>query len=215
VSGSLSQEEKNMTRALRVTAILFVMFLVNRFGSSETITFVGQANPYQADPLFSPVGPLSFYEFYITGFTDQNNMTIPGSEYIYGGDYPFEPPPYPYPLPYSFTTPEFYSTSGAAFTLNTMDIELDPSIEFYGYRKGVLVDQGNTGGATDPITGQPILNWTNIDAVVFPDVVDEAQSLVINSITINESVVPEPSSFILLGSGLTGLLVMVHRRLRA
>lgn len=204
-----------MTRALRVTAILFVMFLVNRFGSSETITFVGQANPYQADPLFSPVGPLSFYEFYITGFTDQNNMTIPGSEYIYGGDYPFEPPPYPYPLPYSFTTPEFYSTSGAAFTLNTMDIELDPSIEFYGYRKGVLVDQGNTGGATDPITGQPILNWTNIDAVVFPDVVDEAQSLVINSITINESVVPEPSSFILLGSGLTGLLVMVHRRLRA
>jgi hypothetical protein len=204
-----------MTRALRVTAILFAMFLASRFGSSETITFLGQANPYQADPLFSPVGPLSFYEFYITGFTDQNNMTIPGSEYIYGGDYPFEPPPYPYPLPYSFTTPEFYSTSGATFTLNTMNIELDPGFEFYGYRKGVLVDEANTGGPSDPITGDPILNWTNIDAVVFPDVVDEAQSLVINSITINESVVPEPSSFILLGSGFTGLVVMVRRRLRA
>jgi hypothetical protein len=211
VSGSLFQEEKNMTRALRVTAILFVMFLASRFGSSETITFVGQANPYQPDPLFSPVGPLSFYEFYVTGFTDQNNMIIPGTEYIYGGDYPFEPPPYPYFLPYSFTTPEFYSTSGATFTLNTMNIGLDPSIEFYGYRKGVLVDEGNTGGPSDPVTGGPILNWTNIDAVVFPDVIDDRQSLLINSITINETAVPEPSSFILLGSGLAGLLGLVRR----
>jgi hypothetical protein len=203
-----------MTRALRVTAILFVMFLANRFGSSETLTFAGLANPYQADPLFSTVGPLSFYEFYVTGFTDQNNMTIPGSEYIYGGDYPFEPAPYPYYYP-SYLTPEFYSTSGATFTLDSINIYLDPSIEFYGYRKGVLVDQGNTGGAYDPTTGDIILNWSNIDAVVFPDVVDERQSLVINNITINESVVPEPSSFILLGSGLAGLLVLARRRLLA
>jgi hypothetical protein len=215
VSGSLFQGEKNMTRALRVTAMLFVMFLASRFGSSETITFAGLANPYQADPLFSTVGPLSFTEFYVFGLTDQNNMIIPGTEYIYGGDYPFEPPPYPYPLPYSFTTPEFYSTSGATFTLNTMNIELDPGFEFYGYRKGVLVDEGNTGGPSDPITGDPILNWTNIDAVVFPDVIDDRQSLVINSITINESPVPEPSSFILLGSGLAGLMVMARRRLWA
>ena len=204
-----------MTRSLRVTAILFVMFLASRFGSSETITFLGQANPYQADPLFSPVGPLTFYDFYVTGFTDQNNMIIPGTEYIYAGYYPFEPPPYPYFLPYSPDTAEFYSTSGETFTLNTMNIGLDPGIEFYGYRKGVLVDEANTGGPSDPITGDPILNWTNIDAVVFPDVVDEAQSLVINSITINESVVPEPSSFTLLGSGLAGLMVMARRRLWA
>jgi hypothetical protein len=157
-----------MTRALRLTAILFVVFLASRFGSSETITFAGVANPYQADPFFSPVGPLTFYDFYVTGFTDQNNMIIPGTEYIYAGYYPFEPPPYPYYLPYSPDTAEFYSTSGATFTLNTMNIELDPGIEFYGYRKGVLVDEGNTGTDVDPITGDPILNWTNIDAVVFP-----------------------------------------------
>jgi hypothetical protein len=204
-----------MTRALRVTAILFVMFLASRFGSSETLTFVGLADPHQDYPLFSPVGPLSFYDFYITGFKDQNNMIIPGTEYIFAGYYPFEPPPYPYYLPYSIDTAEFYSTSGATFTLNTMNIELDPGIEFYGYRKGVLVDEGNTGTDIDPTTGDPILNWTNIDAVIFPNVMDDPDVLDINSITINESAVPEPSSFILLGSGLAGMLALTRRRLRA
>ena len=204
-----------MIRAFFAFALLLMLTAIGPLGSAETITFAGLANPYQADPLFSPVGPLTFYDFYVTGFTDQNNMIIPGTEYIYAGYYPFEPPPYPYYLPYSPDTAEFYSTSGETFTLNTMNIGLDPGIEFYGYRKGVLVDEGNTGGPSDPITGDPILNWTNIDAVVFPDVVDEAQSLVINSITINESVVPEPSSFTLLGSGLAGLMVMARRRLWA
>jgi PEP-CTERM motif len=204
-----------MTRALRLTAILFVVFLASRFGSSEEITFLGLATPNGANPFFSPVGPLTFYDFYVTGLTDQNNMIIPGTEYIYAGYYPFEPPPYPYNLPYSPDTAEFYSTSGATFTLNTMNIELDPGIEFYGYRKGVLVDEGNTGTDVDPITGDPILNWTNIDAVVFPNVINDPDSLVINSITINASPVPEPSSFVLLGSGLTGLLMMARRKLAA
>jgi hypothetical protein len=169
VSSSPSEKEKNMTRAFRITAILFVMFVATRLGSAETITFAGLANTIDSRVIDS-AGPFNFHEFYVYGQLDQNEMVIPGTEYIFAGDSPFEAPAYPYPLPDSMFTPEFYTSSGAAFTLNSMEISLDPSFEFYGYRKGVLVDQGNTAdiGANGLLT----LNWSNIDAVVFPGVLE-------------------------------------------
>ena len=198
-----------MTRALYALAILSVLFVTGRFGSAETINFAGLANNMQPIVLDS-AGPLNFYEFYIFGTLDQNGMVIPGTEYIYAGDYPFEPAPYPYALPYSIFTSEFYSTSGGAFTLNNMEIASYPDVEFYGYRKGVLVDQASTAAVDS--TGLLTLNWSNIDGVIFPDVVADAVSLDIDSITINEAVSPEPASFVLLGTGLAGLFVVVRRR---
>jgi hypothetical protein len=97
----------------------------------------------------------------------------------------------------------FFPESGNPFTLNSLVIVpgngngLPDEID--GYRNGVLVDEALVSDESN--TGVLTLNWSNIDKVTFPNAFD--QSLIpsydrIHSITIDDPIVPEPASVILL-----------------
>jgi hypothetical protein len=97
--------------------------------------------------------------------------------------------------------------------LNSLLVAADEPTAILGYRKGVLVDQSSTSAAnSDALL---TLNWTNIDAVFFMNPID-GQVVYIDNVRIDEPVgtTPEPSTVLLLGSGLLGLFTIVRRKLR-
>jgi hypothetical protein len=178
-------------------------------------------------------GDFTFYYFswaYNAALNPPTPNLIPGdlTQSIFSNYYPFQPPPYPYGLLdqngnsfFPGDVASFYSTSLQPFTLNNMLVgAYDKPVTILGYRKGVLVDQSSTSDAND--LDLLTLNWTNIDGVFFenaPDILGE-YDVDLDTININEpvtptNITPKPSTIVLLGSGLFGLLTCARRRIQS
>ena len=222
-----------MLRSLRTFFLFLLVFLAGHFVSAETLTFDDLTSPSDGEttPVFS-YGDFTFYYFsyvYDSSLNPPTPNQIPGdsTQSIFSAYYPFQPPPYPGiqlrdqngNLSDTEDVSSFYSTSLQPFTLNNMLVVALPGnpVTILGYRNGVLVDQSSTSAAND--LGLLTLNWTNIDGVFFlnapyPDHYDVA----LDTINVNEpvtptGVTPEPSTVVLLGSGLLSLLTFVRRRI--
>jgi hypothetical protein len=222
-----------LLRSLRTFFLLLLVFLAGHFVSAETLTFDDLTSPSDGEttPVFS-YGDFTFYYFsyvYDSSLNPPTPNQIPGdsTQSIFSAYYPFQPPPYPGiqlrdqngNLFDTEDVSSFYSTSLQPFTLNNMLVVALPGnpVTILGYRNGVLVDQSSTSAAND--LGLLTLNWTNIDGVFFlnapyPDHYDVA----LDTINVNEpvtptGVTPEPSTVVLLGSGLLSLLTFVRRRI--
>jgi hypothetical protein len=220
-----------MLRSLRTFFLFLLVFLAGHFVSAETLTFDDLTSPSDGEttPVFS-YGDFTFYYFsyvYDSSLNPPTPNQIPGdsTQSIFSAYYPFQPPPYPGiqlrdqngNLFDTEDVSSFYSTSLQPFTLNNMLVVALPGnpVTILGYRNGVLVDQSSTSAAND--LGLLTLNWTNIDGVFFlnapyPDHYDVA----LDTINVNEpvtptGVTPEPSTVVLLGSGLLSLLIFVRR----
>jgi PEP-CTERM motif len=224
-----------MLRSVRAFSLFLLVFIAGHFVSAETLTFNDLTSPSdgEAFPVFF-YGDFTFYYFswaYNAALNPPTPNLIPDdpTQSIFSNYYPFQPPSYPYyglldqngDSFYSGDVSSFYSTSGRPFTLNNMLVAAyDKPVTILGYRKGILVDQSSTSAAND--LDLLTLNWTNIDAVFFensPDILGEYY-VDLDTININEpvtptNITPEPSTIVLLGSGLFGLLTCARRRIQS
>jgi hypothetical protein len=201
-----------MFRTLRQLTFFLLLLPAGRLLYAETIPF-NELPPRQMPVCCQMDGGVAFYDSFLTGFTDPKNPEGPissGAQYAGAGYYPFQTRTSGYGLPLSVDAPYFYPASGAEFTLNSMDIFADPpTIPILGYRKGVLVYQALSDQAD--ASGLIALNWSGIDAVVFPHAIQE-EGLGLGNISVNVAAIPEPSSILLLGSCLAGLFTLARRR---
>jgi hypothetical protein len=213
-----------MLKMLRHLCLLLLAFNACSFVHAETLTF----NDLTSQPVefitADNYGPLAFYFFgYVGPPFEQPQIPNDPTQFLFTGYYPFEPPDYSYqalldqngtPF-YSSDYASFFTPSGNPFTLNSLLVAADEPAPILGYRKGVLVDQSSTSAAnSDALL---TLNWTNIDAVFFMNST-AGHVLDIDNVRIDEPVgpaasTPEPSTVLLLGSGLLGLFTIVRRKL--
>ena|ERR1700722_4373353 len=224
-----------MLKTLRFFCLFLLAFNARSFVYAETLTFNDLTTPSdgEAIPVFF-YGNFTFY-YFSYAFDASYEPPIPNlipddlTQSIFSNYYPFQPPSYPYnglldQNGNSFfpgDVASFYSTSLQPFTLNNMLVgAYDKPVTILGYRKGVLVDQSSTSDVND--LDLLTLNWTNIDGVFFenaPDILGE-YDVDLDTINVNEpvtptNITPEPSTIVLLGSGMFGLLTFARRRIQS
>jgi len=211
-----------MLRLFRTLPLFLLLFSTCRSIHAETLTFNELASqPGEFIPAYY-YGELTFYFFGFAGSPSiPSRIPNDSTQFLFSGYYPFQPSPYAYQSLLDQTGTafdssdyaSFFPTSGGPFTLNSLLMAADEPTAILGYRKGVLVDQSSTSAAnSDALL---TLNWTNIDAVFFMNPID-GEVVYIDNVRIDEPVgtTPEPSTVLLLGSGLLGLFTIVRRKLR-
>jgi hypothetical protein len=196
-----------MLRVFRPLVLCFLIFATNRLVCGETINF--------ADLV--PTLPHDAHNFEDDGFSFPffRYTTINGSNVVFATYYPFQDCCYNYPISdprLQSVNAGFYEQDSAEFTLNSLEITSDTTVQIFGLRQGVVVDQISV--ATDGLNITPVfltLDWSDIDFVAFPDIVAFHQ-LELDEFTVNEAPVPEPTSIVFLASGILALVAAARRK---
>ena len=199
-----------MLRVLRLLALFLLIFSTGRFVYGETINFADLPHTLPHDG----------HRFADDGFLFPSFVyaTINGSNVASAAYLNFQVLSCCYKYPISdprlqSVNAGFYEQDSAEFTLNSLEITSDTTVQIFGLRQGIVVDQISV--ATDDLNITPVfltLDWSDIDYVVFPDIVAFHQ-LGLDEFTVNEAPVPEPTSIVFLASGLLGLVAAArHKR---
>lgn len=155
-----------------------------------------------------------------TQFSGGMNIALPGGFACYyspaaRADFPSLPSSTVMGIGYSDIT--ISKTGGGVFTLNSVDLGFGPWD--HGVSDITRVTGYFQGGATvskELTVGLAFktfqLEWSNLDRVVFSQLVNTRQYLAFDNIRFNESQVPEPTTMALFGIAAAGLAVGRRRR---
>jgi PEP-CTERM motif len=179
------------------------LFLISSLGSAEVITFNSLPGNGSAIPNgFAGMDWANFYDLSVSQLLTENALgAVPNTTFAFNYD----------------GSPAWFTSTGTfsfASALLSTDGTSPLQVEVVGLLNGKVVDRTMLT-LTSPVPVQETFNWSGIDGVRFvpqPGINGKLQ-FALSQLVVNVASVPEPTSVLLLGSGL-GMLCIQARKLR-